>query len=287
MVVLKIIQVLNNNVLLVEDGNDKQQIIWGKGIGFSAKQNEDYMPKEEDHIFLPVSRDDNQWIDPFMELAGEIPREYFELTDEIVNLAQKTMKAEFDGHLLVPLTDHIYFAVERVKNGVNLTTPMLFDIQRYFPKEFQIGKQALVMIGNLANVEFTDDEAGFIAMHLIEHELTTSDSSVQSVEECLQILDGVNDILEKDFGKDFLKDSVAASRMATHLYYLLLRMKSSSRSNSSDVDDAGLLNKLKRLYPKPGKSFEKIVKYIEKTVDYKLDDSDRLFLLIHIIHIIE
>lgn len=131
---MKILQVLNNNVLLVEDGNDKQQIIWGKGIGFRLKRDEEYLPTEDDHVFLPVSRDDSQWVDSFKELAREIPRSYFELTDSIISLAQNSINVEFDGHLLIPLTDHIYFAVQRIKSGLVVSNPMLFDIRRLFSK---------------------------------------------------------------------------------------------------------------------------------------------------------
>lgn len=285
--ILKILQVLNNNVLLVEDGNDKQQIIWGKGIGFRLKRDEEYFPTEDDHVFLPVSRDDSQWVDSFKELAREIPRSYFELTDSIISLAQNSINVEFDGHLLIPLTDHIYFAVQRIKSGLVVSNPMLFDIRRPFPKEFQVGQEALALISSFSDVSFSDDEAGFIAMHLIEHELTETNSSVQSVSEALDILSGVNEILEKDYGGKFSESSLAVSRMATHLYYLLLRTHDGKKVDLVETDDTVLLCQLKKQYPNAGKSLGRIVALIEDHVGYQFDDSDRLFLLIHIIHIIE
>ncbi|MCI1984964.1 MAG: PRD domain-containing protein [Lactobacillus sp.] len=284
---MKILQVLNNNVLLVEDGDDKQQIIWGKGIGFKSTAGTDYVPQADDHIFLPVSHDDDEWIDSFKELASEIPRSYFELTDMLVGIAQQDIQKDFDGHLLVPLTDHIYFAVQRMRNGTILRNPMLFDIQRFFPKEYEVGKQALRMIEHLSGIMPPDDEAAFIAMHLIEHELNGTDMAVHSVADCLEILDGVNHIMAEDFGNRFSESSVATSRMATHLYYLLLSTKADHRRRIQAKADAALLLQMSAQYPAARHTLDRIVVYLERHINYHFNDSDRLFLIIHIIHIID
>lgn len=283
---MKILQVLNNNVLLVEDGDDKQQIIWGKGIGFHSKAGTDYVPQPEDHVFLPVSQDD-EWIDSFKELSGEIPRSYFELTDMIIGIAQDSIPKNFDGHLLVPLTDHIYFAVQRMKNGIILRNPMLFDIQRFFPKEFDVGKQALGMIERLSGVTPPEDEAAFIAMHLIEHELHESDTVVHSVTDCLEILAKVNQIMAENFGSRFSESSVATSRMATHLYHLLLSTQNEHHKRGQSRADTQLLAQMSGQYPEARTALEEIVSYIEQHISYQFTDSDRLFLIIHIIHIID
>ncbi|WP_125706566.1 PRD domain-containing protein [Lacticaseibacillus daqingensis] len=283
---MKILQVLNNNVLLVEDGDDKQQIIWGKGIGFKSTAGTDYVPQPEDHIFLPVSHDE-EWVDSFKELASEIPRSYFELTDMLVGIARQNIQKDFDGHLLVPLTDHIYFAVQRMQNGVLLRNPMLFDIQRFFPKEYEVGKRALGMIERLSGVTPPDDEAAFIAMHLIEHELNGADTAVHSVADCLEILAGVNQIMAEDFGNRFSESSVATSRMATHLYYLLLSTQAEHRRRGQAKADRQLLRQMSAQYPDARKTLERIVAYLEQHISYQFNDSDRLFLIIHIIHIID
>nr|WP_241484835.1 PRD domain-containing protein [Lacticaseibacillus casei] len=284
---LKILQVLNNNVLLVADGHDKQQIVWGKGIGFRLKRGESYFPTEDDHIFRAVPPRDVQWVDTFKELANEIPQSYFELTDSIIDLAQSRLNVSFDGHLLVPLTDHIYFAVQRAKSGMVVSNPMLFDVQRLFQKEFQVGQEAVDMIQSHSQVAFSDDEAGFIAMHLIEHELVETNGPVQTVAEAMAILSGVNEILGEDYGAKFSESSLAVSRMATHLYYLLLRTQEGKYNDSSESSDTILLRQLKKQYPYAGKSLGKIVAFIADKVGYRFNDSNQLFLLIHIIHIIE
>lgn len=284
---MKVLQVLNNNVLLVADGKDRQQIIWGKGIGFRLKRGGSYSPSEDDHVFLPISRGDSQWINSFKELASEIPREYFELTESLINMAQSRLNVAFHEHLLIPLTDHIYFAVQRQKQGLAVSNPMLFDIKRFFSREFSVGKEALEMINTACHVTFPDDEAGFIAMHLIEHELSQLDEPVKTVSEALEILEGVNEILGADYGVKFSESDLAVSRMATHLYYLLLRTHVNQKDSTDNLEETRILRQLQAQYPEAKRSVSRIVTFLEENIDYSFTDSDRLFLLIHIIHIIK
>ncbi|MBA1394404.1 PRD domain-containing protein, partial [Lactobacillus sp. XV13L] len=130
-IALLISQVLNNNVILVEDGKKQEKIIWGRGIGFKTHAGQNYSLQPTDKVFSAIPQD-NKWISSFKKLSEEVPREYFELTEKIIQLAKDQIYAGFDKHLLVPLTDHIFFAVKRYNMGMELSNPMLFDIKRFF-----------------------------------------------------------------------------------------------------------------------------------------------------------
>lgn len=284
--ILLISQVLNNNVVLVEDGQDQQKIIWGRGIGFKAHAGQSYTLKTSDRVFSAVPTDDDKWLDKFTELSGKIPREYFELTEKIIQLAQSQIDADFDEHLLIPLTDHIFFAVERFKMGLNLANPMLYDLKRFFAKEYAVGKEAQEMIHQLSGVPISDNEAGFIAIHLVEHEIQNSHSSVTNFSNFLEITTDVNNIIEAAFGRKFSDDSIAVNRLMTHLHFLILR-SSSKHTVATSADDSALLQSLKRGHRRAGNCLDQVVSYLENKLDYKFTDSDRLYLLIHIVHITE
>lgn len=120
----------------MEDGG-KQKIIWGRGIGFKAHAGENYKLKSQDKVFSAIS-DDDKWLASFKKLSEEVPRKYFELTEKIIQLAREEIDANFDEHLLIPLTDHIFFAVKRYDMGLELSNPMLFDIKRFFHKNTRL-----------------------------------------------------------------------------------------------------------------------------------------------------
>lgn len=286
MITLLISQVLNNNVLLVEDEQRQQKIIWGRGIGFKSRRGQQYTLQANDQVFSSVPPNDNKWVNSFKELADKIPREYFELSKQIIQLAQTQIDAEFDEHLLIPLTDHIYFAVQRFKMGLNLANPMLYNLKRFFAQEYQVGKQAQRLISHLAGIPISDDEAGFIAIHLVEHEIQHSDSDVRNFSNFLEISTEVNNIIETVFGRQFSDDSIAVSRLMTHLHYLILKSRS-HQPHKPSATDATLFATMSQSYRRAASCLQRVVSYLEDKINYHFTDSDQLYLLIHIIHITE
>lgn len=273
-------QVLNNNVILVEDGS---KIIWGRGIGFKTHAGQNYNLQTTDKVFSAIPNDD-KWIASFKKLSEEVPRDYFELTEKIIQLAKEQIDATFDEHLLIPLTDHIFFAVKRYNMGMEISNPMLFDIKRFFSQEYQVGKQAVHLIEQVSKVALSDDEAGFIAIHLVEYKIQKSDSSIRNFSNMLEISNAVNNIIEAQFGRKFSEDSLAVSRLMNHLHYLVLRI-GSKVSEKAKPGDSNLLSSLRSHNRRAAACLNQVVQYLEDKLNYHFTDSDQLYLLIHIIHI--
>lgn len=77
-------KVLNSSVVLVEkDGIE--MIALGKGIGFGKKAGEELSDDVVDKIFF----EKNLKTTHLTELIDEIPYEYFEITKNIIELAEK------------------------------------------------------------------------------------------------------------------------------------------------------------------------------------------------------
>lgn len=286
MIILLILQVLNNNVLLVEDGRDHEKIIWGRGIGFKAHKGQNYTIQSADKIFSAVSRTDTKWIDSFKELSNKIPREYFELSQDIIKVARANIDSEFDEHLLIPLTDHIFFAVRRFKMNLRLNNPMLYDLKRFFPQEYAVGKQAQQSIQKMTGVPVTDDEAGFIAIHLVEHELRQTKSSITNFSMVLEITTTISRIIQAFLGHGIVEDSIPMNRLITHIRFLTIRSHHNHPKTALN-DDTELLKSLSRRHFAVAQCMRQIVVYLEEKIEYQFSDSDKLYLLIHLIHITE
>lgn len=283
---LLIKQVFNNNVLLLEGKSDQEVIVWGRGIGFHAHQGQSYSVKETDKIFSQIPKNDDQWWQAFKKLPEEIPGEYFELAERVIALAHQTIDASLDNRLLAPLTDHMYFAVKRFKMGLQLTNPMLFDIRRFFPQEYGVGKQARMWLESLSQVTMTDDESGFIAIHLVEHELKSSNSLVTSFPKFLAISQVISRIIQQVLGKSISEDSLAMTRLMTHVRFLLLRSKTQPEEKSR-AEDTKLLHSLMKHHYVAVRCLDEIINYLEEQIPYQFQDADCLYLLIHLIHITE
>ena len=68
------------------------------------------------------------------------------------------------------LTDHISFAIERQRQNMEYRNALLMEIRNFYIQEFQIGCKALEIIKERLNVELSRDEAGFIALHIVNAE---------------------------------------------------------------------------------------------------------------------
>ncbi len=101
----------------------------------------------------------------------EVPTEHIRITEEIIKYAKEQLNKKLNDIIYISLTDHIYFAIERHRQGIQIVNPLIWEIKRIYKDEFQIGKKALQMIQQHFQINLPEDEAGFIAMHIVNAEL--------------------------------------------------------------------------------------------------------------------
>lgn len=82
---------------------------------------------------------------------------------------KEKIAVNLNSSVYVTLTDHINFAIERQKQNIDFTNPLLWEIKRYYPSEFQVGCYALDLIKQRFDVQLTEDEAGFIVERHIKY----------------------------------------------------------------------------------------------------------------------
>lgn len=158
-------KVYNNNVILAfENSSKKEVILTGCGIGFKKKPNDNVDESKIEKTF--VIQDDN-FESKVNKLASEIPEEVFGVSSAIIEYAEKNLNTTLDEYIYISLTDHISFALKRYKENLPIKNELLSEIRRIHKKEYEIGKWAIEYINKTFDVDFLIDEAGFIAMHII------------------------------------------------------------------------------------------------------------------------
>ena len=60
-----------------------------------------------------------------------------------------------------------------------LRNELSWEMKKFYNAEFQVGLKALDIVKQELDVELPEDEAGFIAMHLVNAQMGASDESVQ------------------------------------------------------------------------------------------------------------
>ncbi len=157
-------KVLNNNSILIEDEHNNAAILLGKGIGFNRKSDafSEINPELIEKSFYNFDETlKNQLIDMIKTFDEDI----IQVSKSIIELAESVFGA-LNSHVYVSLTDHISFALDRLKNDLQITNPFQSQIKILLPKEYQIGLKAREIIQEKFNILIPDEEVSFIAFHI-------------------------------------------------------------------------------------------------------------------------
>ena len=270
---------LNNNVVVALDEQGQEQILTGKGIGFQVEAGSFVDEKKIEKVFTLKDTTANKRL---QELFQTIPVEHVELAEEIISYAKIHIDNQLNENVIVSLCDHIYMAVERKKQDIEVKNVMLWDIQKFYRDEYQIGKYAVKLIEERFGVQLNDDEAGFIALHIVNAQL---DMHTKTVKEITKVMQEIETIVRMTFSIALDEDSVYYYRFITHLKFFAQRLFSGKSYAGTDVDN--MLELVQCKYPKACECVEKIAHFLKQKYGYSLSEEEILYLSIHISRIVQ
>ena len=272
-------KVYNNNVILAfENSSKKEVILTGCGIGFGKKPNDTIDDSKIEKKFVIQ---DNNFESKVNKLASEIPEEVFAVSSAIIEYAEKNLNTTLDEYIYISLTDHIYFALKRYKENLPIKNELLYELRRIHKKEYEIGKWAIEYINKTFNVNFLIDEAGFIAMHIINanyREYTNKSCLI------MNIINQILDIIKNYYSIEFIEDEINFDRLLTHLKFFAKRLI--DKTESIDTNNNGLLEIVKVQYKESYDCVKQIKSFIEENYTYKVNDDEVLYLILHINRVI-
>ncbi len=269
---MKIAKILNNNVVVVLDEQGREQVVMGRGLAFQ-KHPGDSVPKENIEKVFALQSD--ELVQRLGELLSQIPLEVMTTCDRIIGLAAQRL-GKLQERLYITLTDHCYFAIERQKKGLAIKNVLLWDIKRLYPKEFELGQQARAIIAKRLDVELGEDEAGFIALHLVTAQLHSEMPEVMHV---TRVMQEILQLVKYSLQLEYDEESLSYQRFVTHLKFFAQRML--TRTVVAD-DDATLHSAVKENYGKAWVCAEKIARHLQKSYQRELTTEEIMFLTIHI-----
>lgn len=65
--------------------------------------------------------------------------EYLKLSDQIITYAKNNIGLKLHQSIYLTLTDHISFAIERYKKGMQFDNPLKVEVKTFYPIEFGVG----------------------------------------------------------------------------------------------------------------------------------------------------
>lgn len=273
----RIIRVISNNFVISKDKSNKEIIVRGLGIGFK-KSPGDLIP--EDKVEKIYRMDTSKQINHLVELVESMPLEYISVCTEIIENAQLNLGKKLSQNIYVTLTDHICFALERKKTGLEYKNEMLWEIKNFYHAEFVQGEHAVSVIQDRLGVELSEDEAGFIALHIVNAEMETGIGDMVNITKMIQ---GILKIVEEHYHISLDQDSLDYGRFITHLKFLGQRMFKKETLREDDSDFLLMIRKLVQdKYQKVFLCAKQIQSYINGNFGHLLSNEEMFFLMVHL-----
>lgn len=265
---MRIKKVLNNNAaIVVDDGQEKIAI--GPGIGFNKGKNDIVSPQKIEKIFVLEEKDKLE------QLLRQIPQEHFDISEEIISYAEKTLNVSLNEHIHLVLTDHISFAIQKAQEGINIENKLLHEIRILYPEEFAIGQWAIQHIKQTLGVELPEDEAGFIAIHI--HTMKPHSNNLQQTLRTTTILQEMMHVIQEEMGFRLDANDWSYQRLMIHLRFAL-----TNNQTKHHTLDEEMLFMIKRKYLFSYQIARRVVQKISSRFNISIPEQEIGYITLHL-----
>lgn len=269
---MRIKKIVNNNIVSGVDEDGHEILLMGRGIGFHGCEG-DLVPMEKVEktfrIENPASMRD------FKQLVVNIPLEHLQISNEIISYAEALLDVTLNQNIYITLTDHISFAIERSRKNTLFSYPFKWEIQQFYPKEYQVGEYALDLFHKKLGAQFTDDEAAIIAMHLVNAEYNLSMPETVRV---TAMMHGIIAIVEQCYGAQLNRDSIHWKRFLAHVKYMVVRLLQGEQLHGDDLFRREQLEQCREELL----CGKKIASYLLQDYDIALTEEEIFYLTVYI-----
>lgn len=269
---MKIIKKINNNVALALDAKGRELVVFGKGVGFPA------IPYELEDLAC-VQRTFYDVNEQYFELLRDVPEAVFLAADDIADTARDELDCTLNANLTYALADHLNYAIQRSREGLELPTPLAYDICHLYPQEYAIAKEGVHQLCKTLGVALPSSEIVSVAMHIItaENEVGDMHSTILTA----KVISEITARVESCFEKKLDKDSFSYSRFTMHLRYLVQRMMHGKPLSSDNNMDA-MFAAMRKEYPQIYACVLEIDLFLRDTYGWACSREEQLYLIMHI-----
>lgn len=270
---MQVLKKVNNNVVVCRDNNGRELIAFGKGLGFHATPYTlDDLSKIE-RTFYDISPE-------YMEIFQTIPVEIIEFTSAVVDLARAKLHYQLSPNLLLTLSDHIAFAIQRARKGIHVRMPLAYDLEQLYPTEIEIARKTLDAIKKQYRVSLPKDEASGIAMAFINARIySENEKEIVKARNDQKILDEITGIIENFLEVKIDTTSFNYTRYATHVQYLLDRLYSGKGIDSLNHT---VYTSIREECPKTAQCVDLIARHLKKKYQLEVTEEEQLYLILHV-----
>lgn len=265
-----IVKVFNNNIVLVNSENE-EKILFAKGIGFGKKVGNIITAGTKIHKVFTIENEEN--INNFKDIIRKIDSEFLAICEEGIYEISNQLNCELNERIHIGLIDHLFVAVERLKNEKEVENPFLIETQTLYSKEYALAEMMANLIGNHCNIEIPKGEIGFITLHIHS---AINDGKISNTLKNTYLSTRIVEYVEEELNIKIDRMSLDYARFCTHIKFAIQRIMENNTVNNE------LSNVIKETYKESYSISEKICTIIEEELKLKVSEDEVAFLTIHI-----
>lgn len=270
---MKISKIINNNVVSTQDDEGREIIVMGRGVGFKAREG---WSVDEEKVEKVFRLDSQNTMDKFKELLVNLPMEHVQISAEIISYAKGVLNRPINPNVYITLTDHINFALERFKQKMMFTNPLIREVRSFYHEEYLIGEYAIAMIDRDIGIKLPVDEAASIALHIVNAEY---DAPMGDTIKITNLIQQVSEVVEEYFSIELDEQSLSYERFITHLRFLAQRVFTGEHINLDNLEFQEVID---RLYPQEHACGQKIQALIKQQYGHMVTEEEVAYLALHI-----
>jgi beta-glucoside operon transcriptional antiterminator len=279
---LEILRILNNNVVVALNDDQKEVVLMGNGLGFQKKPGFQVDKSRIEKVFEIKNQVESIRIE---QMLSEIPEDVITIAFDILNYAKKKLNKEFNETSFISFADHLHTAIQRAKKGIQMKNFLLWDIKRFFPEELAIARKGIQFVNEKMGIELSDDESGFLTLHIVNAEI---DSTNEAAINLTQMIEEILTVIKYTLKINFAENDIYFQRFITHLRFFSERVLNARLDEiEEDAVENELFVLINKKYPEAFEATKKVVELLDTRWHYQASKDEQVYITIHIARIIE
>lgn len=262
---------LNNNVLLALDNQGNPVILIGRGIGFHAMENAPFQETSRIEQTFVLYQQENQ--SRFQEILRDTDPELIAIIEECLKKFQQHCQGPINENIHNTLTDHMAFALERHKRGIDFHNPFNESLKYVYPEDYQFAQEIIDKVNRFYHTNLVEDEIGIVAIHL---RAAKQNESLQLSRKRARLIEATVSALYHLIGAQPDKHSLTYQRLLIHC-----RLAYDRIFKQEPMDDA-IVKLIRKEYEPEFQAVKKILNRIGRENDVAIPESEASYLVIHL-----
>lgn len=271
---MKVLRVLNNNVVLARDEKGQEVILTGRGIGFSSSQGKPVDAALVKRVFVPADgRDPDHLAEALALISEEVLHAVVTALGEVGIEERESTRPT----LAIAVADHIAGALERAARGIAIEYPLRAEVQTLYATEYAQAQCLLRAINERLTPKLDASEATALALHLVNAGFVSGDLSFTYT--MTGVIQQMLAVVRERYSLGVFEASMGAARFITHVRYLFVRIQQRQQLKGQE---STIGKGIRQHYPEATRTAQQLATIVELRLGQQLSEDEVSYLALHV-----